>query len=239
MSIKDQREIIGDFEVLLTKATLGDYNEEKYSDVSKIVQFMQSDTKPLKADSLKQATFIVGPSGAGKSTLMNDLAKEKNLMIAENSSGGLMLKACDSVTNIGVGEGSTTLFPTAWSPTHLTGIFLDCAGEGDTGGVIARAINALIKSVIASNVEQAKLLFVTSQSSLGSEGSYGESFKKSLDANAQFLNDINYFKESIAFVVSHAGLRSNTHETVIKCIQTILNNHKSLENYKSAVTSVL
>ena len=41
--------------------------------------------------------------------------------------------------------------------------FLDCAGEGDTGGVIAKAINALIKSFIASNVEEAKILLVTSQ----------------------------------------------------------------------------
>jgi len=95
----------------------------------------------------------VGPSGAGKSTLMNDLAKENNLIIAENASGELMLKARESVTAIGLGEGSTTLFPTSWSPSHMTGSFLDCAGERDTGGVIARAINALIKSAVASNVE--------------------------------------------------------------------------------------
>jgi energy-coupling factor transporter ATP-binding protein EcfA2 len=237
--MKTKREEIAEFEELLTKATFGNYTEGKYSDVSEIVRFMQSDMKPIKAELLKQVAFIVGPSGAGKSTLMNDLAKENNLIIAENSNGELMLKARDSITAIGLGEGSTTLFPTAWSPTHLTGIFLDCAGEGDTGGVIARAINALIKSVIASNVEQAKLLFVAAQPSLSAKGSYGESFKKSLDANAQFLNDINYFKDSIAFVVSHAGLRPNTHDTVKSLIQTILEKHGNLNNYKDAVTSVL
>jgi len=31
--------------------------------------------------------------------------------------------------------------------------FLGCAGERDTGGVIARVINALIKSAVTSNVE--------------------------------------------------------------------------------------
>ena len=59
----------------------------------------------------------------------------------------------------------------------MTGTFLDCAREGDTGGVIAKAINALIKSFIASNVEEAKILLVTSQSSLGSKASYGKCFK--------------------------------------------------------------
>jgi len=34
----------------------------------------------------------------------------------------------------------------------MKGIFLDCAGEGDTGGVVVKAICALIKSIMASNV---------------------------------------------------------------------------------------
>jgi len=80
---------------------------------------------------------------------------------------------------------------------------------------------------------------VTPQISLSAKGSYGESFKTSLDANAQFLNDINYFKDSIAFVVSHAGLRPNTHDTVKNLIQIILEKHANLDNYKDALNNVL
>ena len=151
--MKSKREQIREFEELLKKVISGNYDERKYLDVSEIVRFMQSDTKALKPELLKLVVFIVGSSGAGKSTLMNDMYKENNLIIAENASGELMLKARESVTAIGLGEGSTTLFPTSWSPSHMTGSFLDCAGERDTGGVIARAINALIKSAVASNVE--------------------------------------------------------------------------------------
>ena len=80
---------------------------------------------------------------------------------------------------------------------------------------------------------------MTPQISLSAKGSYGESFKTSLDANAQFLNDINYFKDSIAFVVSHAGLRPNTHDTVKNLIQIILEKHANLDNYKDALNNVL
>jgi hypothetical protein len=131
------------------------------------------------------------------------------------------------------------LFPTLIKFSELTGAFLDCAGEGDTGGVIAKAINSKIKSVIASNVEEAKLLFVASQTSLSSQGSYGESFKRSLEANAQFLNDINYFKDSIAFVVSHAARQKNTQTVVKNLIQTILKEHNNLDLYKDTVVNIL
>ena len=85
-----------------------------------------------------------------------------------------------------------------------------------------RAVNALIRSMIASNVEQAKILLVFPQTCLDQEGAYGENFKKTMDTSAQFLNDISYFKDSIAFVVTHAGIRQNTHNIVKKSIRTIL-----------------
>jgi hypothetical protein len=170
---------------------------------------------------------------------MNDFVKENNLVISENINQELALIALQPVTTIGIGKGSTTLFPSLLQFSELTGAFLDCAGEGDTGGVIAKAINAKIKSVISSNVEEAKLLFVASQNCLGSQGSYGESFKKSLEANAHFLNDINYFKDSIAFVVSHAARRANTHEIVKNLILTILKEHNNLELYKDAISNIL
>lgn len=93
--------------------------------------------------------------------------------------------------------------------------------------------------MISSNVQEAKLLFVSSQGGLGSQGSYGDNFKKSLEANAFFLSDINYFKDSIAFVISHAGRQSNTHNVVKKLIVTILNKHKTFELYKDAINKII
>ena len=151
--MKSKREQIREFEELLKKVISGNYDERKYLDVSEMVRFMQSYTNTLKPELYKQVVFTVGPSGAGKSTLNNYLAKEQNLITTENANGELMLNARDSVTAIGLGEGSTTLFPTSWSPSHMTGIFLDFAGEADTSGIFVRAINAFIKSTIASNVE--------------------------------------------------------------------------------------
>ena len=83
---------------------------------------------------------------------------------------------------IGKGEGSTTLFPNL--KTTAFGNFLDCAGEGDTGGVLAEVINSIIKKKIAANVKQAKILFVSQQVSLGAGGGYGANFKQALDKNS-------------------------------------------------------
>lgn len=43
----------------------------------------------------------------------------------------------------------------------------------------------------------------------------------------------------MAFVVSHAGRRQNTHDTVKKLIQTILEKHANLNSYKDAVNNLL
>jgi hypothetical protein len=47
--MKSKREEIAEFEELLKKAIFGNYDEGKYSDISKIVRFMQSDTEGVKA----------------------------------------------------------------------------------------------------------------------------------------------------------------------------------------------
>ncbi|KAL4472076.1 hypothetical protein ABPG72_001074 [Tetrahymena utriculariae] len=239
--MKINRQDISKYENLLNEAiTLDDTKiEEKYLKISEIVNYLKNTTKDLEANKLEKAIFLVGPSGAGKSSMMNHLAGEDNLIIKQNLNGELMLEAVNSVTQIGVGKGSTTLFPTTWSHPNLTGSILDCAGEGDTGGVIVRAILSLIKSFLAKQIKQAKLLFVTSQASLGQQAGYGKVVKESLDTNSIFLNDINHFKNSFAFVISHAETNLKTHNIVKNLIKTIIDNHPNLGNYKDVVKHVL
>jgi putative ribosome biogenesis GTPase RsgA len=69
---------------LLKRAIFGDYDEGKYSAISKIVLFMKSESEGVQVGLLKKYTFIVGPTGAGKSTLMCDFVKPNNLVISEN-----------------------------------------------------------------------------------------------------------------------------------------------------------
>lgn len=171
---------------------------------------------------------------------MNYLVKEDNLIVAQNDK----LEPKDKefvVAKMGDEKGSTTLFSNIWTPTNsdITGTFIDCAGEFDSGGALAKVLNAKIKATISTNVEKAKILFITSEGSLDSSGSYGKNFKEALDVNAQFLNDINYFKDSIAFIVSHASRGDNTLIKVKDLISIILNNHNNLDHYKNAVRHVL
>jgi hypothetical protein len=48
--MKSIREEIALFEDLLRKATFGDYDEGKYSDISKIVHFIKSKTEGVRAE---------------------------------------------------------------------------------------------------------------------------------------------------------------------------------------------
>lgn len=149
-TMENKRKNITQFEDSLENAISDNsYTDEKYANISQIIQFMQSETKELKNWSFDKAIFILGPTGAGKSTLINYLENENNLIIDENSLNDTILKAVKSVTEIGREGCSTTLFPTSYFHPHVSGVLLDCAGEGDTGGVIARAILSLIKFVIA------------------------------------------------------------------------------------------
>ena len=84
------------------------------------------------------------------------------------------------------------------------GVFLDCAGEGDTGGIIIEIINSIIKREISKHVEEIKVLFVAPYSSFKSSGAYGHTFKMALDKNSQFMGDINYLKNNIGFIITGA-----------------------------------
>lgn len=116
---------------------------------------------------------------------------------------------------------------------------VDCAGEFDSGGILVEAINAKVKSVISKKCQNVKLLFVCSQSSLESSGAYGKNFKEALDKNSIFLNDINFFKNSIGFIVTHASRNKNTLEFIKKSLDCILNQHDNLDRYKETVSHIL
>jgi len=239
-AIMSTREKIKDFEKklqkVLTFSVLKDeYEEHYYSTVSEVVNFIKTNTESIGSDFLKSLIFLIGPTGAGKSTLMNYLHDPKSL-VASKMEGKLEVLH-NSIAEIGSGKGSTTLFPNIWSSS--IGNFLDCAGEGDTGGVIAEVVNSIFKMKISANVKEAKILFVTPYSSLGSEGGYGMSFKNALDKNAQFLTNIDHFRSSIALIISSASVKKNALESAIDLVSTILKEHANLDEYKSTVQHVL
>ena len=243
MKMKGIRESLGDYESdlqqIISKASLeSNHDENNYRLLSQVLQFIRSNTDTLNPESLKEVIFLLGATGAGKSTLLNYLMLEDaKFVLSEGSEDDIQLSTeIDTGVEIGNGEGSTTLFPNL----RLTpfGNFLDCAGEGDTGGVLAEVINSIIKRKIASNVEQAKILFVSQQTSLGSGGGYGANFKQALDKNSQFLRDINYFKESMGLVITKAGVASKVLERCGTLLQNILKHHSSSGNYKEIIEEI-
>ncbi len=60
-----------------------------------------------------------------------------------------------------------------------------------------------------------------------------------MDQNAQFLNDIHYFKDSIGIIVSHASRRENTPNAIKKSIKIMLEKHDNLKDYKETVSYIL
>jgi predicted GTPase len=92
---------------------------------------------------------LVGATGAGKSTLLNYLASDDSNFVVFNEDGAIKtLKK--SVAEIGGGVSATTLYPNMYECD--LGVFLDCAGEGDTGGIIIEIINSIIKNEISKHV---------------------------------------------------------------------------------------
>jgi energy-coupling factor transporter ATP-binding protein EcfA2 len=214
------------------------HNENNYSLLSEVLNFIKSNTDNLNSESLKQVIFLLGATGAGKSTLLNYLMLEDaKFILAENSEDDIQLSSeIKTDVAIGNGEGSTTLFPNL--KTTPFGNFLDCAGEGDTGGILAEVINSIIKRKLASNVEQAKILFVSQQVSLGAGGAYGESFKQALDKNSQFLQDINYFKDSMGLVITKAGVSPKVLDQCDKLLQNILKHNSGSNTYKEIIEEI-
>lgn len=235
-SLKDYE---GDLQTVINQVGLEhSHDESNYNLLSQVLGFIKSNTDNLNPQSLKEVIFLLGATGAGKSTLLNYLMLENaKFVLAENSEDDIQLSPeIQTGVEIGKGEGSTTLFPNL--KTTPFGNFLDCAGEGDTGGVLAEVINSIIKRKIAANVEQAKILFVSQQVSLGSGGGYGANFKQALDKNSQFLQDINYFKDSMGLVITKAGVTNEVLEQCGTLLQNILKHHPSSGTYKEIVEEI-
>ncbi len=229
-----------DLQSIISTVNLENYhNENNYNLLSQVLNFIKSNTDNLNSESLKQVIFLLGATGAGKSTLLNYLMlKDAKFILAENSEDDIQLSPeIKTGIEIGNGEGSTTLFPNL--KTTPFGNFLDCAGEGDTGGILAEVINSIIKRKLASNVEQAKILFVSQQVSLGAGGAYGESFKQALDKNSQFLQDINYFKDSMGLVITKAGVSPKVLDQCDKLLQNILKHNSGSNTYKEIIEEIL
>ena len=208
---------------------------KNYESISTVIDFIKRNTDHFQGDALKSLIFVIGATGAGKSTLVNYLNSPDNI-VASNVEGKLQVTD-NSIAEIGDGSGSTTLYPNTL--TSPFGTFLDCPGEGDTRGIIAETFKSIIKSRISNSTKKVKILLVASYASLGSEGGYGTIFKNSLDKNAQFLRDIQYFKTSMAFVITSAGRRENALENSVELINVMLNKHAHLGAYKDIVSHVV
>ncbi len=217
--------------------------QQRYDLLSEVIDFIKSSTSPfeLNKNNYGNAVFLMGPTGSGKSTLINYLADNDLYFKLFNNKPGIFPTNDKSIAFVGKGEGSTTLAPNIWvsdSNNFQNTTFIDCAGEFDSSGIIVDVINEKIKSIIAQNVSHAKILIVSSQNSIGPAGSYGVLFKQGLEKSAQFLNDISYFEDSTAFVISHAGRNKTTPKTVKSYLESVIQN-KQLEKYKTTLEKIL
>ena len=214
-------------------------NNKLYTQLSKILDFIRDVESSIEGISESKFIFLVGPTGAGKSTLMNYLNLNDSHFIVANEKGEIQLrKPQESISVIGNGTSSTTIIPQPFKINGINGTFLDCAGEGDTSGILAEIINSTIKKKISSKAEQAKIILVTKQSSLDSNGGYGAVFKDSLDKSAKFFNDISHFKDSVSFVVTGSSVKGNSVEIATNDLRVIC-GHKNFESYKGFMSYIL
>jgi len=212
------------------------YSNEDYNDIKKVIDFIKMNISNLQANNLENVIFLLGATGAGKSTLVNYLNYGDSNFIVADDEGMLQIKK-ESIVEVGTGNGSTTLFPNVWKSS--LGTFLDCAGEGDTSGILAEIVNSFVKMRIASNINNAKIVFVTKSSSLDHNGGYGKTFKDALDKNAQFLSNIDYFQNSTGLVVTGAGVKKSALESAITSIEKIIEHHKNIDVYKNILQATI
>ncbi len=217
--------------------------DDKYLKISSVIEFIENAINPFLQNQEKydNTVFVMGPTGAGKSTLINYLAGKELFFQLKNYKPGIFPKEENEIAYIGRGGGSTTLTPNIWhanTSDFADVTFIDCAGDFDSSGTIVEIINSKIKTIIAQNVNNAKILIVSSQDSIGASGSYGVLFKEGLEKSAQFLNDITYFNESMAFVVSHAERMSSTPKIVESYLSTAIKEPK-LEKYKQSLEKII
>lgn len=216
---------------------------ERYLKISNTLKFINDAVIPFTENQkvYDNTVFVMGPTGVGKSTLLNYIAGNDLFFRINDDRPGLFPSEDNSIAYVGKGEGSTTLAPNIWGANteHFQGVtFIDCAGDFDSSGTVIEVINSKIKSVVAKNAKNAKILIVTSQDSISPSGSYGMIFKEGLEKSAQFLNNIDYFEDSIGLIVSHAGRMQSTNATVKSYLNNIINNPR-IEKYKTTLKNLL
>lgn len=214
-----------------------------YLKISNIINAIQNILEPFSHNQqiYDNTVFLIGPTGVGKSTLLNYITGKNLYFRTYNDKLGIFPMDGEGIAYVGQGEGSTTIVPNIFRVNigDFQDIsFIDCAGDFDSSGVITEVINSRIKSIIAQNVKIAKILMVTSQDSLNTSGSYGIIFKNGLEKSAQFLNDINYFQDSIGLIVSHAGRIANTSKTIESYLKSVSNNPQ-IEKYKTVIEDLI
>jgi len=176
--------------------------EERYIKISNTIKFIRNAVLPFteNQEAYDNTIFVMGPTGAGKSTLLNYIAGKDLFLKIHDYIPGIFPAEGNSIAYVGKGGESTTLAPNIWKANteHFQGVtFIDCAGDFDSAGTVIEIVNSKIKSVVAQNAKNAKILIVTSQSSIDATGSYGVLFKAGLEKSAQFLNNVDYFEDSI------------------------------------------
>ena len=190
--------------------------------------------------SFDKAIFFIGPTSMGKSTLLNYIAGKTLIIKKINCIPTLQTKQ-QSISPIGLGESSTTLFPTIWNPNSniLKGaVIIDCAGDFDTLGAIGEIINSIIKVQIAKQVNHLKIVMVVGESNIGQGGAYGKIFHEGMQQLAQFLGNLSHFSDNTALIVGLAEREEDNIDTVT----SLLGNMKKKllkSEYYSMVKTIL
>jgi|GEM_PF-3496414 len=242
------REQITELQRIFNEAITANVNnnnnvDTNYLKISDIIKHIQNILEPFIQNRVEyeNMVFLMGPTGVGKSTLLNYIAGRDLFFKMHNDKPGIFPQDNEKIAYVGQGEGSTTIVPNIWQANtrdFQNTSFIDCAGDFDSSGVITEVINSKIKSLIAQNVKNAKILLVASQDSIGPSGSYGLIFKNGLEKSAQFLNDINYFQDSIGLIVSHAGRIANTGRTIESYLNSVSNNPQIVK-YKPVIENLI
>ena len=214
-------------------------DSKDYNQLREVINFIRKGTDSIDVLEGNKFIFLVGATGAGKSTLLNYLQLDNDHFEISNDKGEIRLKnPQDGISLIGNGKSSTTLIPNAWKVDGIDGTFLDCAGEGDTAGVLAEIMSSMVKKKISVNADNIKIILVSKQNSLDSNGGYGAVFKDALDKNSQFFKGFDNLKDSLGLVVTGTSVKKGSIDAIEQDLANIA-SHKNFEQYKGVLDNLL